>query len=116
MAVWTVYLSLCLLVALTASEETYPVGKKRCGCKKLCLQFDGNLASVHSHDEYTFIQNLIRSETQATTRAWIGGNDAVHEGVWLWSDGSEMNFQIWSPYQPDNLHGQNCLEMNFDCK
>ncbi|XDV11358.1 hypothetical protein PO909_000321 [Leuciscus waleckii] len=46
--------------------------------EKFCLQFDGNLASVHSHEEYAFIQNLIRSETQATTRAWIGGNDAVH--------------------------------------
>ncbi|CAM4272557.1 unnamed protein product [Leuciscus chuanchicus] len=142
MAVWTVYLSLCLLVALTASGSLngsgWLVTGKVCwagwtafGCRcfkffnnaqmwvnaeKLCLRFDGNLASVHSHEEYTFIQNLIRSETQDSTRAWIGGHDAVHEGVWLWSDGSEMNFQIWSPGEPNNLHGQNCLEMNFDCK
>ncbi|XDV11353.1 hypothetical protein PO909_000316 [Leuciscus waleckii] len=86
--------------------------------QKFCLQFDGNLASVHSHDEYTFIQNLIRYATQATTLAWIGGHDAVHEGVWLWSDGSEMNFQIWSPGNPNNdNHGgilEHCLEMNYD--
>ncbi|XDV11360.1 hypothetical protein PO909_000323 [Leuciscus waleckii] len=154
MAVWTVYLSLCLLVALTASGEdntsnseagsgltprdsgqTRPSAAcmdgwsafgNRCfrffynpqtwiDAERFCLQYDGNLASVHSLEEYAVIHDLIRSETQASMRAWIGGHDAVQEGVWLWSDGTEMNFQMWAPGEPNNLDGhENCLEMNLD--
>ncbi|ROL48487.1 Ladderlectin [Anabarilius grahami] len=80
--------------------------------QKLCLDYDGNLASVHSHVEYMFLQNLVRHETQGATRTWIGGYDAAEEGVWLWSDGTKMNYQIWSPGQPDNHKNEHCLEMN----
>ncbi|XP_051745573.1 galactose-specific lectin nattectin-like [Ctenopharyngodon idella] len=140
MAVWTVYLSLCFLVALNASEETHPVESKDCGecwlgwtafgCKcfkyfsnqqtwagaeKTCLDVNANLASVHFREEYVFLQNLVIYETQHTTRAWIGGHDAVEEGKWLWSDGTRMNFQIWSPGNPNNYAGtEHCLEMNYD--
>ncbi|KAI2650145.1 Galactose-specific lectin nattectin [Labeo rohita] len=85
--------------------------------QKICLDFEGNLASVHSHEEYIFLQNLIRYETQATTRTWIGGHDAVSEGAWLWSDGTKMDFQIWSPGNPSNYEGyEHCLEMNYTSK
>ncbi|XP_077061607.1 galactose-specific lectin nattectin-like [Siphateles boraxobius] len=80
---------------------------------KLCLDLDGNLASVHSKEEYTFIQRLIRYEAASSTRAWIGGHDAVQEGVWLWSDGTKMNFQYWSPDEPDNWYNERCLELKY---
>ncbi|XP_016429023.1 galactose-specific lectin nattectin-like isoform X1 [Sinocyclocheilus rhinocerous] len=139
MAVWPVYLSLCLLLTL-ASGGMLPQtgGDKRCGAcragwfafgcrcfkffnnpqiwinaEKICLHLDGNIASVHNHEEYAFMQNLIRYVTQGATRTWIGGHDAVHEGVWLWSDGSKFNFQIWSPGEPNNKNNEDCLEMNF---
>ncbi|XP_067235884.1 galactose-specific lectin nattectin-like isoform X1 [Chanodichthys erythropterus] len=140
MALWTVYLSLGLLVALNASVETSSVGFKHCGtcetgwtaygcrCFKffnyqyrwisaeyLCLAYGGNLASVHSHNEYVFIQSLVRQTTYGSTRAWIGGHDAVEEGHWLWSDGKNMNYQIWSPGNPSNYLGkEHCLEINYD--
>ncbi|ROL45100.1 Ladderlectin [Anabarilius grahami] len=83
--------------------------------QKLCLDYDANLASVHSHVEYMFLQNLVRHETQGTTLTWIGGSDAAEEGVWLWSDGTRMNYQIWSPGNPSNYLGtEHCLEMNYD--
>ncbi|XP_067235871.1 galactose-specific lectin nattectin-like [Chanodichthys erythropterus] len=138
MALWTVYLSLGLLVALNASVETHPVEKnKHCntcregwsafGCRcfkffnipqtwsraeKFCLYYNGNLASVHSHDEYMFIQRMIRQTTHATPYTWIGGHDAPEEGIWLWSDGTQMNYQIWSPGEPNNESNEHCLEMN----
>ncbi|XP_067236915.1 galactose-specific lectin nattectin-like [Chanodichthys erythropterus] len=136
MALWTVYLSLCLLVALNASVETRPVEKNKdckpcasgwyaygCRCFKFfsdlqtwssaefwCLIFSGNLASVHNHAEYMFIQRMIRQTTHATTRAWIGGRYA--EGHWLWSDGTRMTYQIWSPGEPNDHSYEHCLEMN----
>ncbi|XP_039536285.1 ladderlectin-like [Pimephales promelas] len=139
MAAWTVYLSLCLLVALTASEEIDPVVNERCAAcldgwyafecrcfkffnyaltwidaEKFCMDYDANLASVHSNDEYMLIQNLVRYETGGSTRAWIGGHDAVQEGFWLWSDGTKMNFQTWSPGEPDNDGYEHCIEMNYN--
>ncbi|XP_067236918.1 galactose-specific lectin nattectin-like [Chanodichthys erythropterus] len=135
MAVWTVYLSICLLVALNASVETRPVGGKPCsacetgwtafGCRcfrfynelriwsyaeYVCLAYGGNLASVHSHDEYIFIKNLIRRTTHASTPTWIG----LHQesSYWFWSDGTQMNYQIWSPGQPSYGKDERCVEMN----
>ncbi|XDV11888.1 hypothetical protein PO909_000684, partial [Leuciscus waleckii] len=133
------YLGLCLLIALRASVEAKPVGSNKCGvcpakwsangcrcfrffnnahtwidAEKICFHHDGNLASVHSLGEYTFIQRLVKIKTNTGTRAWIGGHDAVHEGVWLWSDGSQMNYQVWSSREPSNNRGkEHCLEMNY---
>ncbi|XP_042564543.1 ladderlectin-like isoform X2 [Clupea harengus] len=79
-----------------------------------CLAIGGNLASVHSTDEYRFIQELIREHTGGTPRTWIGGYDAVKEGVWFWSDGSRFDYTNWSTGQPDNHGGkEHCVEMNF---
>uniref|UniRef100_A0A8C2C835 C-type lectin domain-containing protein n=1 Tax=Cyprinus carpio TaxID=7962 RepID=A0A8C2C835_CYPCA len=104
MAVWHFYL--CLLLTLSASVEIHsqPVRNKSCGAcwtgwsafgcrcfkffsnsqtwinaEKICQDFDGHLASIHSHVEYVFIQNLIRYTTNQATKAWIGGHDAVHQ-------------------------------------
>ncbi|KAI2657001.1 Galactose-specific lectin nattectin [Labeo rohita] len=79
-----------------------------------CLNYGGNLASVHSQTEYNFLKFLISS----TKTFWIGGYDAVSEGTWFWSDGTKMNFKLWSPTEPNNKYdSEHCIEMNFaaDC-
>ncbi|KAF4115190.1 hypothetical protein G5714_002679 [Onychostoma macrolepis] len=84
--------------------------------EKQCLDYNGHLASVHTNAEYTFIQNLIKSQTRASTEAWIGGYGSVSERSWLWNDGSKMNLEIWAPGQPDHkLWKENCIGMNYDC-
>ncbi|KAK9978820.1 hypothetical protein ABG768_020558 [Culter alburnus] len=137
MALWTVYLSLGLLVALNASVETRPVEKNKhcntcetgwtaygCRCFKFfnelkrwnfaefrCLyNYNGNLASVHNHEEYIFIKNLVRQTTHASTPAWIGGHNVA--GDLFWSDGTKMYYRIWSPDQPSFSKDENCIEMN----
>ncbi|XP_048015899.1 galactose-specific lectin nattectin-like [Megalobrama amblycephala] len=138
MAVWTVYLSIFLLVTLNASVETRPFEKNKdcgtcetgwtafgCRCFKFynelrtwssaefgCLYYGGNLASAHSHDEYIFIQNLIRRTTHASTPAWIGLHHVDESSYWFWSDGTKMIYKIWSPGQPSNGKDENCVEMN----
>uniref|UniRef100_A0A9J7YCG9 C-type lectin domain-containing protein n=1 Tax=Cyprinus carpio carpio TaxID=630221 RepID=A0A9J7YCG9_CYPCA len=82
--------------------------------EKQCLGYDGNLASVHSYEEYTFIQDLVKSQTHASTTTWLGGYDAVKEGTWLWSDGSKLNLEIWAPGEPNNYNrNENCIVMNY---
>ncbi|XP_062384960.1 ladderlectin-like, partial [Sardina pilchardus] len=44
--------------------------------ERFCLLLGGNLASVHSVEEYHFIQGLIVMHTNGSPATWIGGSDA----------------------------------------
>ncbi|XP_052000729.1 ladderlectin-like [Xyrauchen texanus] len=142
MAVWIVYLSLCLLFSMSGAEEIQhqraarntrcnncPVGwaEYECRCfrffntpltwtaaEKTCLTYGNNLASVHNHKEYIFIQSIIRQQTHSSPRTWIGGHDTLSKNFWVWTNGKQMDFQIWAPGEPNNLRGrEHCIEMNF---
>ncbi|XP_034533053.1 C-type mannose receptor 2-like [Notolabrus celidotus] len=78
-----------------------------------CQALGGNLASVHSHAEYLFIQRMIVRATREYPLTWLGGSDAEQEGVWLWSDGSHFTYANWCQWEPNNRGGQQCLRMNW---
>ncbi|KAM4536909.1 ladderlectin-like [Odontesthes bonariensis] len=78
-----------------------------------CISLGGNLASVHSAQEYHGIQRLILRATSAFKETWIGGSDAEEEGVWLWANGSSFKYTHWCKGEPNNAgKGQHCLKMN----
>uniref|UniRef100_A0A3Q3QAN4 C-type lectin domain-containing protein n=1 Tax=Monopterus albus TaxID=43700 RepID=A0A3Q3QAN4_MONAL len=85
---------------------------------EIYCQFDrGNLASVHSYEENRFITSLTRGDTETFPQSWIGGSDAVHHGHWMWTDGSE--FQYNNCYEHNSDEGSdegdaNCLKINFE--
>ncbi|XP_028447978.1 galactose-specific lectin nattectin-like [Perca flavescens] len=82
-----------------------------------CQTIGGNLASIHSAEENTFLRDFINQVTGTYKNAWIGGSDTVQEGTWMWTDGSKFNYKIFNAGQPDNAGGaENCLEMNFEVK
>ncbi|XP_076850622.1 galactose-specific lectin nattectin-like isoform X1 [Brachyhypopomus gauderio] len=139
MAIWKVALLLCLVLTggtaisqggTEISQETlscpYPwtLYGQRCyrffssyvtwaEAESTCLRHGGNLASVHTISEYKFLQNLIKKMSGSFLQTWIGGYDAVKEGQWFWSDGTEGNFYFWASQQPDNyLNNENCMQMN----
>uniref|UniRef100_A0A8C9Z632 C-type lectin domain-containing protein n=1 Tax=Sander lucioperca TaxID=283035 RepID=A0A8C9Z632_SANLU len=86
-------------------------------CPKIfCKAAGGNLASVHSEEEYSFLKTYINQVSGVIERTWMGGFDSVQEGVWMWSDGSTFDYKSWAPGQPDNTDGvENCLE-NYNDK
>lgn len=53
------------------SELSFPL-------QMYCQACGANLASIHNPMEHEFIQELVKNETHAYTRAWIGGTDAVN--------------------------------------
>ncbi|KAK2863304.1 hypothetical protein Q5P01_002837 [Channa striata] len=79
-----------------------------------CRSMGAHLASVLNINKYHAIQNMIADATHDYKEAWIGGSDAQHEGVWLWSDGETMQFTNWCPGEPNNALGsQHCIQMNY---
>nr|XP_033492233.1 galactose-specific lectin nattectin-like [Epinephelus lanceolatus] len=81
--------------------------------EKFCVRNGANLASVHNPGEYEFIQEVVRGSTGRFPQAWIGGNDAIKDFVWLWSDGSGFYYQDWSMAEPDNHeNSEKCVVMN----
>ncbi|XP_070759857.1 ladderlectin-like [Enoplosus armatus] len=81
--------------------------------EKNCLTLKGNLASVHSVEEYQFIQAMITAQTQASPSTWVGGSDCQQNNVWFWSDGKVFSFTFWCSGEPEDRFGnQSCLQMN----
>ncbi|KAI4890120.1 hypothetical protein NFI96_010762 [Prochilodus magdalenae] len=138
MAMWTVVLCLGFLLATEslAHEQQKRVISRLCPygwskyggrCFKFfstnlrwadaeatCLAYSANLASLHSYGEFYFVRQLIIQAAGSVISTWIGGNDAVKEGKWFWSDGSKMVYQIWNNGQPDDFNGEeDCLEINY---
>jgi hypothetical protein len=49
------------------------------------------------------------------SEVWIGLNDRVEEGRFVWIDGTEPSFTSWAPDQPNNGEGiQHCVRMLGD--
>ncbi|KAK5863077.1 hypothetical protein PBY51_000134 [Eleginops maclovinus] len=79
-----------------------------------CIALKGNLASIRSTTEYNFIRQLVKKATGTDVNVWVGGYDAVREGVWMWSDGSKFTFRNWSRGEPNNAGGkEHCMEINY---
>ncbi|XP_013997666.1 ladderlectin [Salmo salar] len=88
-------------------------GKTWMNAERYCVHFGANLASIHSSEEYHFVQELIILQTEDFTPAWIGGFDAVQNRVWLWSDGSRFDYRNWVTGEPNNSGGREpCMMMN----
>ncbi|XP_037540498.1 galactose-specific lectin nattectin [Nematolebias whitei] len=79
-----------------------------------CNYFDGNLSTVLSKEEYTFIMDLIYKTSGNKQSAWLGATASTKKGQWIWSDGSPFDpkFSFWGPGQPNNrVESDYCMEI-----
>uniref|UniRef100_A0A3B5LHR6 C-type lectin domain-containing protein n=1 Tax=Xiphophorus couchianus TaxID=32473 RepID=A0A3B5LHR6_9TELE len=119
MVTLNVLMFLCALTALSQAAATNDLLRSSCpaGWRKFnnrcfiyiprtmtwaraqrnCVSLQATLASIHSFQEYHYIQRLITTATHGSPQTWIGGSDA-QEGVWLWSDGSPFLYSNWTPW------------------
>ncbi|XP_067449726.1 galactose-specific lectin nattectin-like [Thunnus thynnus] len=102
---WTQFGSRCFIFFRIARAWT--------DAERTCISAGGNLASIHSADENSFLRNLVIRVTGHCLHTWIGGFDAVKEGTWMWTDGSRFDYRRWGTGEPNNVGVENCIEMNF---
>ncbi|XP_027551432.1 macrophage mannose receptor 1-like [Neopelma chrysocephalum] len=58
-----------------------------------CIDFGGNLATISKKEEQAFLMSLLK---EAATDAWIGLNDINQEHMYLWTEGSPVDYTNWA--------------------
>ncbi|CAG0881588.1 unnamed protein product [Cyprideis torosa] len=70
-----------------------------------CVSYGAHLASIHDKEEADFISGL------STDHVWLGGSDVDTETVWVWTDGSPLDYAPWPPDQPGFQTTANWMSM-----
>ncbi|XP_059508212.1 uncharacterized protein LOC125460939 [Stegostoma tigrinum] len=74
-----------------------------------------HLVSIHGDEQNQFIQGLIKQKNPVQPSMWIGLSDCHKEGIYLWTDGSVLDFTKWSIDQPnDESDSENCVSVNSE--
>ena len=76
---------------------------KQADAKKSCVAQGGVLAKLATLEDLGLLQELTCSEsTGIQSQAWVGAEDRVKEGEWVWPDGSGLSVtdEIWADRQP----------------
>jgi hypothetical protein len=70
--------------------------------QKACRTWGGHLASIRSSAE----QDQIKSIVHTKSPVWIGANDLLQEGKWMWTDGTLLSYKNWHKNEPNNYGGR----------
>ncbi|XP_035695381.1 uncharacterized protein LOC118429108 [Branchiostoma floridae] len=79
--------------------------------KAKCAADGGRLVAPKTERLDTFIMGLVQANGGGDH--WIGLDDRASEGVWTFSDGTQMqncDFKKWAPGEPNNAGGQDCVQ------
>ncbi|CAG2254486.1 CLEC17A [Mytilus edulis] len=85
-------------------------GRKTWNEARLTCKNDGSrLVEVGSSCENDFLKMTAIAYGQMY---WLGGSDIQNEGSWIWASSlTQFTFTDWSPTEPSNGTGENCVRM-----
>jgi len=76
---------------------------------------DGHLASINSAGEQLFVEKAFLSGITRSNALWIGLNDLVSDGTFVWSSGEAATYLNWESGQPNECcGGQDAVTINFN--
>ncbi|KAL3837159.1 hypothetical protein ACJMK2_022537 [Sinanodonta woodiana] len=76
----------------------------------LCKYDGGNLVTIESIEEQTFITDLIKKRTFTVPGLWIGSDKLHLDEQRAWANGEKMSYANWAPGEPNShLIEENCL-------
>ncbi len=85
------------------------------GAEAACAARGYHLATVEGTAEADWLFASVRSDA-STRQWWIGYNDVVTEGAFVWTSGSASAFTYWLSGEPSNTGGsggEDCVELNL---
>jgi hypothetical protein len=80
-----------------------------------CADLGGELARIEDsveNDEVAAYAESIYSAA-ATLEYWVGLNDLSTEGSYAWPDGGPVSFTDWAPGEPNDVGGEDCVQVEF---
>jgi hypothetical protein len=69
------------------------------------VRLDGHLVTINDVAENTWVFNTFGSFGGVARSLWIGLNDTVQEGNWVWVGGEASAYRKWAPGEPNNGGG-----------
>ena len=80
----------------------------RDAARTVCRGFGptAHLAAIKSANAGTIITRLI-----GTSQAFLGGSDEAVEGTFVWDDGTPFSLTNWTPGEPNDSGGEDCVEI-----
>nr|KAG5705686.1 hypothetical protein BaRGS_026625 [Batillaria attramentaria] len=101
---WLYYSGFCYIL----SPQDGPDSQKTWyDARRTCNMYGGDLASVQSVDENSFLTYAMDRRITSNI-LWIGLNDIKRRNYFEWHDNSEVDYTHWGPHQPDeNIHSNN---------
>eukprot|EP00105_Crassostrea_gigas_P045148 XP_019929296.1 PREDICTED: C-type lectin domain family 4 member E [Crassostrea gigas] len=109
---WNHYNDRCFF--LSRDNETFADALKL--CEVIGKQY-GRVATLATVDDAGTQKHLANLVAQTNSlEFYIGANDIVHEGTWVWSSsGQTITYNHWGPTQPNNRGGaENCAAITYD--
>lgn len=80
------------------------------GAKDACVAGGGKLADLGSLGTARALAAATGTPI-ATGSVWIGANDDVNEGHFVWMNGEPVGASAWAAGEPNNSGGENCTEL-----
>ena len=77
--------------------------------RDICIQLGGDLASIHSQEEFDYLRTRMTKENWSKNNFWIGLNDKSSEGRYVWSDRKPVDFLKWKKGEPNNANNEDCV-------
>lgn len=75
--------------------------------------FGGHLVSINGSTEQNFIASAFLAGNTVSNVLWIGLNDIVSDGVFVWSSGEPLTYSNWNEGEPSGLGLQGAALMNL---
>lgn len=85
--------------ALTPAAQTWVEAEA------LAVSLGGHLVSITSQAEQDFVAQTFLAGVNARNIHWIGVNDQLVEGQYVWSSGEAIGFTRWQSGEPNNFRG-----------
>ncbi|HRI64482.1 MAG TPA: CotH kinase family protein, partial [Polyangium sp.] len=75
-----------------------------------CRIQGGHLVSIHSLQELQTLE--MRASSLSMGDFWMGFNDRMTEGSFVWTDGTPRDFELWNAGEPNDYGaGEDCAEV-----